>query len=67
LAGITDLMVGQYVRILVDSTLQQIADCFEDEFVWAMSFANDGSTHRGQSFFDLCVRICFRGRLLICT
>jgi hypothetical protein len=29
-----------------------------------MSLASNGSTHRGQSFFDLCVRICFRGRLL---
>ncbi len=26
--------------------------------------AGDGSTHCGQSFFDLRVRICFRGRLL---
>jgi hypothetical protein len=29
-----------------------------------MSLASDDSTHRGQSFFDLRVRICFRGRLL---
>jgi hypothetical protein len=29
-----------------------------------MSLAGDGSTHRGQSFFDLRVRICFHGRLL---
>ncbi len=56
LASITDLMVG--------STLQQIADCLDDESVWAMSLAGDSSTHRGQSFFDLCVYICFRGRLL---
>ncbi len=33
LASITDLMVGQYVRILVGSTLQQITDCLNDEFV----------------------------------
>jgi hypothetical protein len=31
--GITDLMVGQYVRVLVSSTLQQIADCLDDESV----------------------------------
>jgi hypothetical protein len=64
LAGITNLMVGQYIRILVGSTLQQIADYLDDESVWAMSLAGNGSTHRGQSFFDLCVRICFRGWLL---
>jgi len=29
-----------------------------------MSLANDGSTHHGQSFLDLRVRICFCGRLL---
>jgi len=29
-----------------------------------MSLVGDGSTHRGQSLFDLRVRIYFRGRLL---
>jgi len=29
-----------------------------------MSLAGDSSTHRGHSFFDLHVHICFRGRLL---
>jgi len=57
-------MVGQYVLVLVGSTLQQITNCFDNESVWAMSLAGDDSTHRGQSFFDLCVRICFRGWLL---
>jgi len=33
LAGITNLMVSQYVRVLVGSTLQQIADCLDDESV----------------------------------
>jgi len=64
LAGITNMMVGQYVRILVDSMLQQIADCLNDESVWAMSLVGDGSMHRGQSFFNLRIRICFHGRLL---
>ncbi len=64
LAGITDLMVGQYVHILVSSTLQQIADCLDDESVWAMLLAGDGSTHRGHSFFDLRIRIYFHGQLL---
>ncbi len=64
LASIINLMVGQYVHVLVNSTLQQIADCLDNKFVWAMSLAGDSSMHRGQSFFDLHVRICFRGRLL---
>jgi hypothetical protein len=29
-----------------------------------VSLVGDGSTHRGQSFFNLRVRICFHGRLL---
>jgi hypothetical protein len=33
LAGITDLMVGLYVRVLIGSMLQQIADCLDDESV----------------------------------
>ncbi len=33
LASITDLMVGQYVHVLVGSMLQQIADCLNNEFV----------------------------------
>jgi hypothetical protein len=56
-------MVGQYVHVLVGSTLQQIADCLDDESIWAMLLAGHDNTHRGQSFFDLHVRICFRGRL----
>ncbi|CAK9860169.1 unnamed protein product [Sphagnum jensenii] len=36
LASIIDLMVGQYIRVLVGSTLQQIADCFDNESIWAM-------------------------------
>jgi len=44
--------------------LQQIADCFDDESVSAMSPVGDGSTHCGQSFFDLCVHICFCVQLL---
>ncbi|RHY20746.1 hypothetical protein DYB36_011168 [Aphanomyces astaci] len=31
--------------------------------VWAMSLAGDSSTHRGQSFFDLRVRVCFGHKL----
>ncbi len=33
LASITDLMVGQYVRVLVGSMLQQIANCLNNESV----------------------------------
>jgi hypothetical protein len=64
LAGITNLMVGQYFYVLVDSTLQQITNCLYDESVLAMLLVGDANTHHGQSFFDLHVRICFRGRLL---
>jgi len=28
----------------------------DHEFIWAMLLVNDGSTHYGQSFFDLRLR-----------
>jgi hypothetical protein len=49
---------------LVAVVLQQIALILDNESVWAMSLAGDGSTHRGQSFFDLRLRICYRGDLV---
>jgi hypothetical protein len=63
LSGINDLIVGQYVRVLVATNLQAIADMLDDDMAWAFSLAGDGSTHRGQPFFDLRVRICLKGRL----
>jgi hypothetical protein len=48
LAGINDGIVGQYTRVLIAVALQEIAAILEDESVWAMSLADDGSTHRGQ-------------------
>jgi hypothetical protein len=58
-----DLIVGQYVRVLVDGNLQDISDLMGDLSVWTFSLAFDWNTHFEQSFFDLHVRICFKGRL----
>ncbi|CAM6078315.1 unnamed protein product [Sphagnum tenellum] len=63
LSGMNDLIVGQYVRVLVNGNLQDISDLMGDLSVWAFSLAFDSSTHFEQSFFDLHVRICFKGRL----
>jgi hypothetical protein len=63
LTGIDDLVVGQYVRVLVSSSLQNLSDMMDDESVWAISLAFDSSTHREQAFFDQRVRICFQGVL----
>jgi hypothetical protein len=49
---------------LVVVVLQQIALIFDDESVWAMSLAGDGSTHHGQSFFDLHLRVCYHDDLV---
>ena len=35
-----------------------------DASVWAFSFVCDGSTHHGQSFFDMRLRFCYRGVLV---
>jgi hypothetical protein len=64
LSGINDLIVGQYVRVLVATSLQMIADMLDDDMVWAFSLVGDGSTHRGKSFFDLRMHICLKGQLL---
>ncbi|RHY39496.1 hypothetical protein DYB30_013534 [Aphanomyces astaci] len=63
LTGANDLILGQYVRVLVGSSLEHISDVLDHESVWAMSLAGDSSTHRGQSFFDLRVRVCFGHKL----
>lgn len=63
LGGMTSLLAGQCVRVLVASNLQLISDLMGDDSVWAFSFAGDGSTHRGQSFFDIRVRFCCKGYL----
>uniref|UniRef100_M4BUL5 Uncharacterized protein n=1 Tax=Hyaloperonospora arabidopsidis (strain Emoy2) TaxID=559515 RepID=M4BUL5_HYAAE len=60
-AGINRLMIGEFIRALVASNLQRITDFMGDASVWAFSFACDGSTHRGQLFFDMRLRFCYRG------
>ncbi|CAM6072391.1 unnamed protein product [Sphagnum tenellum] len=62
--GINDTIVGQYVCAGVAFSLRRIADLCVDESIWALSLAGDGSTHRGQHFFDLRLRVCYRGVLL---
>jgi len=63
LSDMNDLIIGQYVRVLVSGNLQDISDLMGDLSVWAFSLAFDSSTHFEQSFFDLRIRICFKGRL----
>jgi hypothetical protein len=46
LAGINDLIIGQYVRVVVVVVLQNISSIIHDEFVWALLLAGDNSTHR---------------------
>jgi hypothetical protein len=64
LGGVNDLMVAQWVRVLVVVSLQQIAFILGHESVWAFSFAGDGSINRGQSFFDTRLRVCYKGVLV---
>jgi len=64
LGGVNDLMVAQWVRVLVAVSLQQIVFIFGHESVWAFSFARDGSTNRGHSFFDTHLCVCYNGVLV---
>jgi len=59
LAGINDLIVGQYVQVVVIVVLQNIFDIIDDEYVWAILLVGDNSTHRGQLFFNLHLRVCY--------
>jgi hypothetical protein len=64
LGGVNDLMVAQWVRMLVAVSLQQIAFILGHESMWAFSFAGDGNTNCGQSFFDMRLRVCYKGMLV---
>jgi hypothetical protein len=64
LISLNDYIVGQYTHVLVIVALQQIALILDNESVWAMSLAGDGSMHRAQSFFDLRLRVCYRSDLV---
>ena len=44
LAGLNDCILGQYTRGLVAVALQQMATILDDEPVWTMSLAGDGSS-----------------------
>jgi len=55
LAGINNLIVGQYDRVVVVAALQNISDIIDDESIWAISLVGNSSTYHGQSFFDLCL------------
>ncbi len=63
LGGINDHNVGQYVRALVATNLNKIADLLLHPSIWAFSIAGDGSTHRNSSFFDMHICICVNGIL----
>ena len=63
MTGMNDMIVGQYVRVLVGASLQDISDMMGDMSVWAFSIVFDASTRREQSFFDVRVRICYKGLL----
>jgi len=41
LVGINDLIVNQYVRVVVVVALQNIFDIIDNEFVWAISLVGD--------------------------
>jgi hypothetical protein len=63
LSGITNSLVGGYVRVNVAVGLQRIANLMQCETTWGFSLCGDGSTHRGHSFFDVRIRLSVRGNL----
>ena len=65
MTGMNELILGQYVCFMFGATLQDSSDMMSDIYVQEVSLAFDPTTHREQSFFDICVRLCFKG--LICN
>ncbi|CAK9203931.1 unnamed protein product [Sphagnum troendelagicum] len=63
LSGVSDHLVGQYVRVLVGVALTKIGVLLSSNDVWAFSIAFDGSTHCGTVFFDVRIRISVKGIL----
>lgn len=63
LTGLNSYIVGQYIRVYVAHSPQQIGALLKDDSAWAFSLAFDGSTHRGQSFFDIRCRVMSGGKL----
>jgi hypothetical protein len=63
LSGITDHMVGKFIRVLVGAAIQKIGDVLGRRDVWAFGLSFDGSTHRGTTFCDVRVHLAPRGVL----
>jgi hypothetical protein len=63
LSGLNDTIIGQYVRILVDHTLQVINNILANDDVWPFAISFDGSQHRGRTFFDVRIRVGMNGVL----
>jgi len=63
LSGVSDHLVGQYVRVLVGVALTKIGVLLSSDNVWAFYIAFDGNTHRGTAFFDVHIRISVKGIL----
>jgi len=63
LDDLNDTIVGQYMRILVDHTLQIISNILASDDVWAFVISFDGSQHRDTMFFDVRIRVSMNGVL----
>jgi hypothetical protein len=61
--GINNHNVSQYIRTMVATNLNKIADLLLHASVWAFSVIENGSTHRNSSFFNMPIRICVSGVL----
>jgi hypothetical protein len=59
------------VRVNVAANVQVLSDVQNDDEGWSFSLAGDTTTHQGESFFDVRIRVCVRGVLhnvhLVCV
>jgi len=59
--GVSDHLVGKHVRALVALSMERFARLMARDEAWAFGIAFDGSTHRGESFFDVRLTIVDAG------
>jgi hypothetical protein len=64
LMGISDHMVGQYVRVLLAVAMQLVSNLLCNTSGWAFSLAGDASRHQGTPLLDQRIRVCFNGVLM---
>ena len=64
LGTITQATVCRYARYICALSLQKLSEILMTPTLWTFSIALDLSTHLGQSYIDIRLRVCWNGKLV---